>query len=474
MEAAPDLEAALAVLRAAGSRLQTATGDELLADGAAIEAIGRLIDAHRLAFAAEVENRTVSPKGTVPFAFEHGSRDSVDLVAHVARIGRTAARQRVGLGSALAPDVSLRGDLLPGRFGVLADAVTAGEVGIESARVIVEKVLFMQKRITREQFAQAVEFLTDEVCTKETELVRDAAETLAAVIDPDGAEPNERNQHLQRTFRLGRTRADGMTPSRLLLTPEHLASLKELLESQRRSTPLIRTTAGGSESDEQPDPEWRESLSPEGDEPRSRSQQDYDTVIGAIESGVRAEQSTAVTHEVVVHVSASDLEARRGQGWMAGVMAGIPIPVIERRACSGGIRLLVTNDDGEALYLGRSKRLFSPAQKKILIAKAGGRCEFPGCTTPAPFLEAHHVAWFDRDGGKTDLGNGMMLCSHHHHLIHAKLGRIEIRRWHNDLWFVPKRWRNDPLPEHRRQPGPLVDPRIAKAKPARDPDPWGT
>jgi hypothetical protein len=474
VEAAPDLQAALAVLRAAGSRLRTATDAELLADGALIEDLGRLVDARRLAFAAEVEQRTACPKGAVPFAFAHGSRDAVELVAHVARVDRPTAKRRVGLGSALAPEVSLRGEPLPGRFGVLADAVAAGEVGVDSARVIVEKVLHLQRRISKDDVANAVAFLTDEARVKETELVRDAADTLAAILDPDGAEPNERNQHLQRVFRLGRMRADGMTPGRILLTPEHVAMLKELLESQRRNGPLIRTTAGGSETCDEPDPEWREGLAPEGDEPRSRGQQDYDTVIGAIEAGVRSEQSAAVTHEVVVHVSAADLEARRGQGWISGVLAGIPIPVIERHACSGGIRLLVTNDDGEALYLGLSKRLFSPAQKRILIAKAGGRCEFPGCTTPAPFLEAHHVAWFDRDGGRTDIGNGVMLCSHHHHLIHSKLGRIEIRRWAGDLWFVPKLWRDDPLPEHRRQPGPLADPRIARAGPAPDPDPWGT
>jgi hypothetical protein len=472
--AAPDLEAALAVLRAAGSRLRTASGDELLADGAAIEEIGRLIDARRLAFAAEVEDRTASPKGAVPFAFEHGARDAVDLVAHAARIGRTAAKRRVGLGSALAPDVSLLGEPVSGRFGVLADAVAAGEVGVDSARVIVDKLLHMQSRISKEDFAEAVVLLTDTARTEETEIVRDAAETLAAFLDPDGAEPSERNQHHNRSFTIGRTLADGMTPARILLTPEHLAVLKELLESQRRSIPLLRTQAGGSETCDQADREWREGLAPEGDEPRSRRQQDYDTLFGAVEAGVRAEQSTAGTHEVVVHVSASDLEARRGQGWISGVLAGIPIPVIERRACSGGIRLLVTNDDGEGLHLGRSRRLFSAAQRKILIARAGGRCEFPGCTTPAPFLEAHHVAWFDRDGGGTDIGNGVMLCSHHHHLIHSKLGRIEIRRWQGDLWFVPKRWREDPLPEHRRQPGPLADPRIVRNDPRRRPDLWGT
>src|SRR5438067_1571388 len=115
----------------------------------------------------------------------------------------------------------------------------------------------MQRRITKEQFGQAVEYLTEKAKVEETVLVRDAAETLAALIDPDGAEPNQRNQHLQRVFTLGSTRADGMTTGRFLLTPEHLAVITELLESQRRNSPLIRTTPGGDEHTDTPDPEWR-------------------------------------------------------------------------------------------------------------------------------------------------------------------------------------------------------------------------
>jgi hypothetical protein len=362
MTAAPDLALALDALRAVASRVHTATDDELLADGAVIEELGRLVDSHRLDFAAEVERRTVSPDGGLPLARREGARDAVDLVAHLARIGRPAAKQRIGLGAALAPEVSLRGDLLPGRFGVLADAVRAGEVGVESARVVVTKLLHLRPRITAEEFADAVVVLTDTAKTEETEVVRDVAEGLALLLDPDGAEPTERNQRFQRAFALGRTRADGMTAARLLLTPEHLAVVKELLESQRRGVPLLRTVAGGGQDGDAPDPEWRESLPAEGDEPRSRAQQDYDTVLGAIESGIRAEQSAAVTHEVVVHVSADDLEARRGQGWTSGVLAGIPIPVIERRACSGGVRLLVTGAHGEPLHLSRSKRVFTAAQ----------------------------------------------------------------------------------------------------------------
>lgn len=456
MEAAPDVAAALTAARAIGFRTHGASDDALIADGVLMEELGRVVDAHRLAFAAEVERRSKRRDGVSPISWDHGARDGIDLVAQTARISRATARRRVGLGSALAPDVTLRDDLVPGRFGVLAAAVDAGEVGIDSARVIVEHVLHMQSRITEQQFAEAVAELTETARATDTELVVDTADRLAATIDPDGAEPTERNQHRQRSFKIGRTGADGMTPARALLTPEHLALISELLQSARRSSPLIRTTPGGDETTEQIEPEWREGMVADGDEPRSRAQQDYDSLIDAVQAGVLADQATGSVHEVVVHVTAADVEARRGQGWVPGLMAALPIPTIERWACSGGTRLLVTGDDGEALFFSHEKRLFTSAQKKILIARSGGRCEFPGCTATAPFLEAHHVAWFTRDRGSTDLDNGIMLCSHHHHLIHSTVGRIEIRRWEGDLWFVPERHRGDPKPEHRRQTGPRV------------------
>ncbi len=44
-------------------------------------------------------------------------------------------------------------------------------------------------------------------------------------------------------------------------------------------------------------------------------------------------------------------------------------------------------------------------------------CVFPGCERPAAWCEAHHRIPWSR-GGPTDLDNGCLLCSFHHHLIH--------------------------------------------------------
>jgi hypothetical protein len=70
----------------------------------------------------------------------------------------------------------------------------------------------------------------------------------------------------------------------------------------------------------------------------------------------------------------------------------------------------------EILDLGRSQRLFSPAQRKALRLR-DRRCRAEGCTVPAAWCEAHHLrSW--ASGGSTDLAAGILFCSHHHHRAH--------------------------------------------------------
>lgn len=43
-------------------------------------------------------------------------------------------------------------------------------------------------------------------------------------------------------------------------------------------------------------------------------------------------------------------------------------------------------------------------------------CRFPGCTNTR-FIDGHHIKHW-ADGGETSLDNLVMLCRHHHHLVH--------------------------------------------------------
>ncbi|MEJ7690838.1 MAG: HNH endonuclease signature motif containing protein [Nocardioidaceae bacterium] len=52
-------------------------------------------------------------------------------------------------------------------------------------------------------------------------------------------------------------------------------------------------------------------------------------------------------------------------------------------------------------------------------------CVFPGCERPAAWTEAHHIiAW--ADGGPTDINQGCLLCSFHHHLIHQGQWAVQM------------------------------------------------
>ena len=72
--------------------------------------------------------------------------------------------------------------------------------------------------------------------------------------------------------------------------------------------------------------------------------------------------------------------------------------------------------DSRILDLGMTRRLFDRYQRIALAVRDQG-CVFAGCDRPPAWCEAHHLkAW--KHGGPTDLANGCLLCSFHHHLIH--------------------------------------------------------
>ena len=92
----------------------------------------------------------------------------------------------------------------------------------------------------------------------------------------------------------------------------------------------------------------------------------------------------------------------------------IPRP---RLACTAGILPAVLGGRSEILDLGRSRRLFSPAQRKALALR-DRRCRAAGCDIPAAWTEAHHATDPWSRQGHTDLNNGLLLCPLHHHRAH--------------------------------------------------------
>lgn len=125
----------------------------------------------------------------------------------------------------------------------------------------------------------------------------------------------------------------------------------------------------------------------------------------------------------------------------------ISATTLRQLACVAGI-LPAVMSGASVLDVGSRRRLFPPAQRAALTVRDRG-CTFPGCDRPPGWCEAHHLrAW--EAGGPTTVANGALLCSHHHHLVHARSweGRIvaeqvEWRAPGRDRWRRNARYRPD-------------------------------
>ncbi len=109
---------------------------------------------------------------------------------------------------------------------------------------------------------------------------------------------------------------------------------------------------------------------------------------------------------------------------------------VRRLACNARLVPAVLGGDSEVLDLGRSARFFGPAQRKAMAIR-DRRCRAEGCSIPAEWCEAHHWGTPWSRGGRTDLADGALLCSWHHHRAH-------------DAAYDPKRMPNGDVRFRRR------------------------
>jgi hypothetical protein len=84
--------------------------------------------------------------------------------------------------------------------------------------------------------------------------------------------------------------------------------------------------------------------------------------------------------------------------------------------------VLIENEQGEPLNIGRKTRTIPPALRRALKSRDQG-CRFPACTHTR-FVDGHHVEHWAQ-GGETKLSNLVTLCRFHHRLLHE--GRVVVQ-----------------------------------------------
>lgn len=113
--------------------------------------------------------------------------------------------------------------------------------------------------------------------------------------------------------------------------------------------------------------------------------------------------------------------------WLSGLTetgvceteSGSPIPIgtMRRICCDAEIIPAVLGGESEVLDQGRSRRTATRSQRRALRAMHRG-CAHPDCTVGFDACRIHHIRWWWRDTGPTDIDNLLPLCERHHHLVH--------------------------------------------------------
>jgi Domain of unknown function (DUF222)/HNH endonuclease len=135
-----------------------------------------------------------------------------------------------------------------------------------------------------------------------------------------------------------------------------------------------------------------------------------------------AHRSGPERYQVVVHVDEATL-ARDADGRceLEGE-TGISSETARRLACDSSVVSIVERG-GASLRVGRKSRRIPPALARALRVRDGG-CQFPGCERRR-FADAHHIHHWAK-GGETDKDNLLLLCRHHHRLVHE--GGFSVER----------------------------------------------
>lgn len=130
-------------------------------------------------------------------------------------------------------------------------------------------------------------------------------------------------------------------------------------------------------------------------------------------------------HVILVH---TELETLCGRSGSPGYVDGGPAITAEDLQTlleqQTPLQLLVKDSRGNPLFLGRATKEANRYFRRAMRVRDHNRCQFPGCANDFG-LHGHHVLWWVRDHGPTDIWNVVSLCPRHHRLVHSGEFRVE-------------------------------------------------
>jgi hypothetical protein len=452
---------------------------ELIAVNDAFGVLRRCVDAAYLPVAAEIGRQSRVELGRDSLARKQGFGTPGKLISATTGTSVGEAIKLVTVGEATAPRATLTGQPAPARHPHVAEAVQAGQIGVAASATIVRMLDKVALRADRD----AVEAMEARLVEAAPGLTLDQLNTLIlraeALLDPDGVEPREDELYANRSL-VVRREASGAVALTGRFDPETAAPILAVIDNlvsgmlRRRNDTTTTATTGTGAGAAGTDEDAGNNAAAAANAGVARSNADTDATTGAegahetfltedaptlpavddrTVTQMRADAlsetcrhllgcdavPTGVSTAVVVRMNLDDLQAGTGYGSIDGLAQPVPAGTVRRMAADAQIIPLVLGGSSEILDWGRGKRLFTPAQKLALVERDGG-CAF--CGAPPSITVAHHIRWWCRDAGPTDLDNGILLCTSCHHRIHDDGWEIRIDGpgTKANVWFTPPPW----------------------------------
>jgi 5-methylcytosine-specific restriction protein A len=390
----------------------------LVAVNDALGALRRHVDAVHVQIAAEIARESRPELGSDSLAKEQGFKNPTAFIAATTGTTGADAAQLVAVGEATAPRMTFSGEAAPAKYRHIAEALTHGRLGAKAAAAIVAMLDRVAMRADRDALDQAELTLTRQAAGLTLGQLAVLIARAEAHLDADGIAPTETERRSQRALHM--YERDGVLHVNVTFDVESGAPVKAAIDA-------LVTAEFRRNEPEGPDVERRTV---------AQRRADALALLAAHVLGCRQSDLPLDGATVVVRVDLEQLQRGTGSATIDGIAQPISIGAVRRMAAGGGIIPCVLNGGSEVLDWGREKRLFTKAQRLALVERDGG-CAM--CALPPSMTKAHHVRWWERDAGPTDLDNGVLLCESCHHRIHDNGWdiRIEGTGPAGRVWFIP-------------------------------------
>ena len=423
---------------AATANAVLALGAELGSDAAALAALTdeHLLAAHALlashrqhaeTFAAwlagEIDRRSARERGYAGLAQQRGFGSAEALIQATTATTRAEAHAAVQLGSLMSAAPNTRWEAR------LADALAAGELAPRAAEAIRRGLSGVDDAAPAAAIDAAAAGLLAAAPSLPVDELQRRARAERDRLDERGIADRERARRDERYLKRW-VRSDGMYQGAFLLDPESglqvFAALDAVIAPRRGGPRFVDATSQARDDALMRDPRTDDQLLADAlvEMTRLASDADPGRLFGSRRPAVRV----VVTERSLRHES--------GHGFLEGDDQPISRATIDRHVCDAGIIGVKFDDHGTVIDLGRTQRLFTERQRIALAVRDGG-CRFPGCNRPPSWCEAHHIDEWQRHHGRTDLADGVLLCRHHHMLVHNNGWRVQ--RTGAEYWLKPPR-----------------------------------